>query len=509
MQRYPLVSTPLRQAPLLLLFERNDAVAVPLIPQLRMAGYDVRAARIPVEVFDLLQREKIELILIDLGNAAANRREFWVGLDSQRRTRNVHVLTFRYMATGETGELESGLRVARADVEIQSAQGFGALIEAIRTRVPGAVPVPQFNGPPPASPALPFPSASPPSAPYPSAPALPPSLGGSPLAPSGQAGSPLSPGAFAPGMPQSPTPFPGAASANPLAPHTPQSRPVGGNPLRPMGPGMHRADDDSSPFAQPYSNNPFKSGRPAAPAAATPAPSMPLSPPAGGNGAVPPSFGGGDSTPSRSGNRVGMPATLDDFAKGFAPRPSSTANGHRPAAANSAPARPVIDDAWTPPDPAPPRRGIAYRGYEDEPLAPDDPRIEDATSEVPAVVLDGAARRSDARTERALSTILMDGAIMAPQRLDALRSVQETLGAVGMTFSLGELALLFKFLTPDQLFAALLVSRGVVTAEEIASLGRIKQELLATGKDYDLATLLVMFNVLPAEEVAALQAELG
>jgi hypothetical protein len=500
MQRYPLVSTPLRQTPLLLLFERNDAVAVPLIPQLRLAGYDVRAARIPVEVFDLLQREKIDLVLIDLGNAAANRREFWVGLDSQRRTRNVHVLTFRYMPTGETGELESGLRVARADVEIQSAQGFGALIEAIRTRVPGAVPVPQFNGPPLPSPA--FPSASPPSAPYPAAPALPPALGGSPLAPSGPANVPLAPGAF--GGAPTPPPFPGGG-ANPLAP---QSRPVGGNPLRPMAPGLPPSDDAASPFAQPYSNNPFKSAR-AGPV--TPPAGVPLTPP-GTNGSGGPHAPGSTiagGAVSRSGNRVGMPGTPDDFAKGFAPRPAPTANGHRPASANPSPARPVVDDAWTPPDPAPPRRGIAYRGYEDEPLAPDDPRIEDATSEVPAVVLDGAARRSDARTERALSTILMDGAIMAPQRLDALRSVQETLGAVGMTFSLGELALLFKFLTPDQLFAALLVSRGVVTAEEIASLGRIKQELLATGKDYDLATLLVMFNVLPAEEVAALQAELG
>jgi hypothetical protein len=478
MQRYPLVSTPLRQSPLLLLFERNDAVAVPLIPQLRMAGYDVRAARIPVEVFDLLQREKIELILIDLGNAAANRREFWVGLDSQRRTRNVHVLTFRYMPTGETGELEAGLRVARADVEIQSAQGFGALIEAIRTRVPGAVPVPQFNGPPPAAPALPP----------------------SPLTPGGPASAPYTPGAFAPGG----QPFPGGAPANPLAP---QSRPMGGNPMRPMAPGLPSSDDAASPFAQPYSNNPFKSARPGLPAAATPSASASArSAPSAGNGAAPSPFG---SASARPGNRVGLPGTLDDFAKGFAPRPAPTANGHRPAAPGATPARPVIDDAWTPPDPAPPRRGIAYRGYEDEPLAPDDPRIEDATSEVPAVVMDGAARHSDGRTERALSTILMDGAVMAPQRLDALRSVQETLSAVGMTFSLGELALLFKFLTPDQLLAALLVSRGVVTAEEIASLGRIKHELLATGKDYDLATLLVMFNVLPAQEVAALQAELG
>jgi CheY-like chemotaxis protein len=469
MQRYPIVSTPLPpQAPLILLFERNDAVAVPLIPQLRMAGYDVRAARIPVEVFSLLQREKIDLVLIDLGNAAANRREFWVGLDTQRRTRNVHVLTFRYMATGETGELESGLRVARADVEIQSAQGFAPLIEAIRARVPGAVPVPQFSGPPPATPALPFPSAN-----------------MSPLAPS----SPLAPRAPAP---------PSAPAANPLAPQAPPARSPLGQPFRPAP--VEPVEDDASPFARPYSNNPFKSGGRATPAPPTPALPLPAHAPL---------------TPPRPGNRVGIGGSLEDFARGFAPAgPSPSSNGHSAPTSGqvvdaASKSRPAIDDAWTPPDPAPPRRGIAYRGYEDEPLAPDDPRIEDSTSVVPAVVFDQAERQGDARNERALSTILMDSAVMAPKRLDALRTVQQALGAVGMEFSLGELALLFKFLTPDQLLAALLVSRGVVTAEEIASLGRIKQELLATGKDYDLETLLVMFNVLAADEVRALKAELG
>jgi hypothetical protein len=434
-------------APLILLFERNDAVAVPLIPQLRTAGYDVRAARIPVEVFDLLQREPIDLVLIDLGNAAANRREFWVGLDSQRRVRTVHVLTFRYMPTGETGELESGLRVARADVEVQSAQGFGVLIDAIRTRVPGAIPVPQFNGPAPAMPFL-------------SAPA-----------------------------PQN-TPRP-AAAGNPLAPQAPARN--GNGPARPYG---APADDDASPFAQPYSNNPFKSAQPAAP----PQPD-PVGPRRNGNGAGPAAPGNGN--PPRPG------AVVDEYAGGFGPRTGNgngQQNGRNAPPAGRARGQP-IDDAWTPPDAtAAPRRGIAYRGYEDEPLAPDDPRIEGNTSQVPVVAYRNADH--DGRSERALSTILADGAVMAPQRLDALRSIQQTLSAIGMDFSLGDLAMLFKFLTPDQLLAALLVSRGIVNAEEIASLGRIKQELLATGKDYDLETLLVMFDVLPADEVRALRAEL-
>ena len=68
--------------------------------------------------------------------------------------------------------------------------------------------------------------------------------------------------------------------------------------------------------------------------------------------------------------------------------------------------------------------------------------------------------------------------------------------------------MLFKFLSPDQLLAALLVSRGLVSPQQIASLGRIKQELAATGKDEDLATLLIKFQVLPADQLRALQAEL-
>jgi hypothetical protein len=116
---------------------------------------------------------------------------------------------------------------------------------------------------------------------------------------------------------------------------------------------------------------------------------------------------------------------------------------------------------------------------------------------------------ANVRNERALSTLLQDGAVMAPQKLDALRTVQETLASVGMDFSLGDLALLFRFLTPDQLLAALLVSRGLVTAEQIATLGRVKQEMLASGKDYTLEELLAMFNILPADQVRALRAELS
>ena len=83
------------------------------------------------------------------------------------------------------------------------------------------------------------------------------------------------------------------------------------------------------------------------------------------------------------------------------------------------------------------------------------------------------------------------------------------LSSVEMDFKLGELALLFKFLSPDQLLAALLVSRGLVSPQQIAALGRIKQEMSSSGMDYDLETLLIMFHILPAEELKALREEIS
>ena len=121
------------QLPLILLLERNDAIAVPLIQLLRKAGYAVRAARIPLEAFDTIEREPIDLILINRDNTAVNQREFWMGLDSRRRKHLLHVLTFRYMPMIEKGGARN---ILPADVEIQNVDGFGLLIDAVQARVP-------------------------------------------------------------------------------------------------------------------------------------------------------------------------------------------------------------------------------------------------------------------------------------------------------------------------------------------------------------------------------------
>jgi hypothetical protein len=133
--------------------------------------------------------------------------------------------------------------------------------------------------------------------------------------------------------------------------------------------------------------------------------------------------------------------------------------------------------------------------------------LQESTQRIAATPTAGAGY-AGTPTERALSTVLVEGAMLTDQKLEALRGIQEMLTGVGMQFKLGELALLFKFLSPDQLLAALLVSRGLVSPQQISSLGRIKQELAATGKDEDLATLLLKFQVLPADQLRALQSEL-
>ena len=198
---------------------------------------------------------------------------------------------------------------------------------------------------------------------------------------------------------------------------------------------------------------------------------------------------------------------MEDYAAGFSATPPAK-EGSVPRYRPKSSVQPEIEDAWEPPE-QPAQRGIAYRGYEEEePLSPDDPRIGGNTSPVPIVRFQQSLQNG-VRDDRALSTILTDTAVIAPQRLDALRSIQQTLTGIGMEFSLSDLAMLFRFLTPDQLLAALLVSRGLVDAEQIASLGRIKQELSVTGKDYDLETLLVMFNVMTAAQVRELREELA
>jgi hypothetical protein len=111
-------------------------------------------------------------------------------------------------------------------------------------------------------------------------------------------------------------------------------------------------------------------------------------------------------------------------------------------------------------------------------------------------------------SEKALSDVLVEGALLSRQTLDMLKGVRKMLKAQNMQANIGELAMMFKFLTPDQLLAALLVSRELVSPQQVAALGRKKQEMAEQGHDIDLEKLLEMYHIVPREQLDEIRAEM-
>jgi hypothetical protein len=548
--------------PLVLLFERDDTLAVPVLSQLRLAGYDVRAARTPVELFDAAQKHTVALIVVDLGNAAASRREFWVALDAQRRGRAIQVLTFRVVTPGIPPETDlDAAPHALADLEVGGPHDMMPLVDAVRQRVPMSA---------------------------------------------GTAGGGSMPGTMgaAGGMGLRDAPRPGVAPSSPFA------HPAAGNPFA--------AADAPSPFDQPDSSNPFAQTLPPAPSApwgappgnpyappyvapypppydpvlasfGVPAPdhAPPFMPsPAMPSPAMPPGFppmpGSGQFAACTSQPGMFGPPNDTGFAAPW-DLPGSTSQpggmfGASPPRPTSAPGPAPVLDAWLPPDGAalptnpqvpavPPVASSPQRpgGQAAEPRAeglngslhlahageashfPSGPaytneveldassaRDRDAfsgewsqaerstapapawmppPSDVPPPYPNGNAHDASGGLtlpeERALSTVLVEGSLLSPEQLAVLKDIRRILNGVEVEYKLGELALLFRFLSPDQLLAALLVSRQLITPEQIAALGRIKQEMAASGMNYDLETLLVMFHILSREDLDRLRAELA
>lgn len=124
--------------PHILLFERDQQLAGLLIGELQLAGYDCHTARTAVEVFDAIARLSIRLILVNLSQAAAARREFWVALDTQRRGRGIQVLTFNCTNIAGYGarDFDDHATSTPADVEVDGMLGVMGLVDAVRARIP-------------------------------------------------------------------------------------------------------------------------------------------------------------------------------------------------------------------------------------------------------------------------------------------------------------------------------------------------------------------------------------
>ncbi|HEX6543133.1 MAG TPA: hypothetical protein VF040_15360 [Ktedonobacterales bacterium] len=473
--------------PLVVLFERDDTIAVPLLSQLRMTGYDVRAARTPVELFGMLGKQLVALVLVDLGNATAGRREFWVALDAQRRGRSLQVMTFRFISPANAldPDFDPAAR-ALADVEVRGIHEFQRVLDAVRQRIPLGGALPGVGTPgsiPPLGAAL----------------GLPAPLGQ-------QSSSPFSQPSVPPysSHPQHAQPSPFAQPLN----SSPFAQPVSANPF------SGGQSDSNSPFAQPYDVNPFAGN-------GTAAPSNPFGRPAqaepiGFRQPEMQQFGALEQAHHIQQESYGQ-------NRQYGHQPSSSPYSASPVSQNGHDDQQIVD-VWIPPDeddqvtsivPEATFQQIERQQSQASQFRRIDAGPQELTQRIPAMprgngggypgIPDGY---TGTPTERALSTVLVEGSMLTEQKLEALRGIQQMLTGVGMQFKLGELALLFKFLSPDQLLAALLVSRGLVTPQQIASLGRIKQELAATGKDEDLASLLLKFQVLSAEKLRALQGEL-
>jgi hypothetical protein len=110
------------------------------------------------------------------------------------------------------------------------------------------------------------------------------------------------------------------------------------------------------------------------------------------------------------------------------------------------------------------------------------------------------------RATRSLGSVLLEGHLVPQERLQVAQHVQRMLRGVDLNYQLGEILLMFKLLTPDQLLAASLVSYGMISTIQISALGRIRQELHAMGLEYDLESLLVLFRILSPEQLREVRA---
>lgn len=590
------------QQALIVVFERDESLSRLLIGQLSAHGYEGRSARTPVEVFDLIARYPIRLVLVDLGQAATSRREFWVALDAQRFGRGVQVITYRYSMPGVEPDISDG--GGRPDVEVRGPQGVGVLVEAVRAKLPALAPqtpdasflVGSAAAARPATPTQP--------APQQAAAPIPPFRNSAAYTPRQQAISGVLnlSGGVQPGhMPEF---LPVSA---PAAPST--MYPVNGGwtpemqqaPAMPGEPAMNGTGEQRAPQ--------WMNGRAEPPAMAAPAPTEPPrwpgampKPEAPGNGQMNglsyhaplpmgdlaaltdaisalAAAGASGYQQAAAANRVN-PANLPGneasrwervqshavqemsaaprgngsvtYPVGPPPdmpeerRPPGSMNGlnhinqgGQPAGRSAAETLYMGQQAFTELGRAQEARQAqetrsraleehvddyeslrraqvaTMQGTGNEPTATPSRRL----AEEMASLAGGGPSASQqnqmlapvvapGRAERSLTSVLVEGQLVSQQRLEAALGIQRLLRGVDIDYRLGEVLLLFKFLTHDQLLAALLVSRGLVTPAQVAAIGRIKQELRALGMEYDLENLLILFRLLSSEQLREVRADI-
>ncbi|HVB60107.1 MAG TPA: hypothetical protein VNE61_02845 [Ktedonobacteraceae bacterium] len=575
--------------PHILLFERDQQLATLLMSELQLAGFECHTARTAVEVFDTIARYPVRMVLVNLAQAAAGRREFWVALDTQRRGRGVQVFTIHCTNIAGYGpasdDADDRPQSVLADMEVDGMMGIMNLVNAIRARLivshTGSMSRLAMNGDGANSAQV----TTPVSSVRPASPNSPRRL--TPLPPSmsvdtsdSRAAGPLPTDKIRamiyPGQrPWNPTPAQDVNGSNQLTARSDDSTSVLSSipkpafpetaaeirrePAFPNEPGLAQLsrmaqgqqslslEEQALPLLEELArgqrngaNGLTQNSQHAAPADVQPLGALPLraSPiedlPSGRMPAIGPSDRSGYASQVTTTTRQEEPPTLLSIA-----RPSSALpTGASPEIEEDDPRR--QPGAYAPNTQA--RAAILneqlrreQQRHENEPgtqaartapVASPAPAASNSGAEIEriednAILLDimqslppmpvaltppPQAQVLNGRATRTLGSVLLEGHLVPQERLDVAQSIQRMLRGVDMNYQLGEILLMFKLLTPDQLLAASLVSYGMLTTTQIRALGRVRQELHAIGLEYDLENLLILFRILTSEQLREVRA---
>jgi len=605
--------------PHILLFERDQQLVVLLTSELQLAGYECHAARTAVEVFDAIARYPVRLVLVDLAQAAATRREFWVALDTQRRGRGVQVLTFHCTNIAgygpSTEDVEERSQTVPADIEVDGMLGIMNMVNAIRSRlaVSNSATISRLSA-----------SASSTSsiggqvtAPLPSVMAnnsnqidmgtLPTSSSQPPVPPATIAASPSSPTevqrtaapnftdkiraviypnqrswrspgtstsrdnnvedgqSVAPGEQPTPTPTNPSLPADPFV--TGQARrPMDGviSPTSPKESGLAQLsrmlqeqrspmlEDLAQGFAGEQENQFLEEStqqQRVRQADATPISAMPLraspiqdlptdrltrgqSDLSSPNVRRPNEAAHLHSTHFQSSPMlmsINTPAsTVVSAPQASSPSLQKEESQHSAEAASNTqrvlPEKPSVEEYFS-------GEGRDNGDNDSDRSVPDQVGVMEASDTIVperaqnvqkaadnAVLLDivqslppmssppPQLQVHNGRATRSLGSVLLEGHLVPQNRLEVAQRIQRMLRGVDMNYQLGEILLMFKLLTPDQLLAASLVSYGMITPAQISALGRIRQELHSIGLEYDLENLLILFRILTSEQLREVRA---
>ena len=612
--------------PHILLFERDHQLTTLLTSEFQLAGYECHPARTAVEVFDAIARNPIRLVLVNLAQPAASRREFWVALDTQRRGRGVQVLTFRCMNIAGYGfdDSEDSSRPVLTDVEVDGMMGIMNLVNAVRARIPGPI-TGSFSQIAAAGSSTQDSSTQ--------ATASISMRSNNPSLATPQSSNSTSVGTVIPtGSNRIGNPAPGTTdkiraviypSSRNFSPTSETNR-VSNNPQNQVS-----AQQAMSTQASPIRPQEMQSSRENASQLVNNEvrsqneipQNMPLTPENSSRITTRQEQESGLAQLSRMVHESLLNDTDDSSDLGILKQPTSPhvesvqpetqpqtdqMNNH---AVNSQTQSAPLQQTQQPeanginafPLRASPIEDIPFereQGYRNSYVGTQSPRPENIVQEAPTVTISSPvsstapktihtpqeetspgmtdfqnveekdytteAREEDAiasdlaeipglspkktqnqspaidstsddmlldivqslppmsslptpqtqpstpvlsgRATRSLGNVLLEGHLVPQHRLEVAQHIQRMLRGVDMNYQLGEILLMFKLLTPDQLLAASLVSYGLISTAQISALGRIRQELHSIGLEYDLESLLILFRILTPEQLREVRA---